>query len=185
MKKFLSKFLMVLVAAFVMIAANVTLTSCDKGKAMFTPTVESAQVKLCIDSIVNPAFTSATDAISLQNTLNANAYVDSIFMNLPEKTVRDVCSVLLKRRATVTKKDIVNEFVANRQIYENLPKNGAPTADKPDVNKQSETIAKIGPVELTNEATTTVKEAPPTRVGYSGSYKDTTINGKKAIIQTE
>ena len=70
------------------------------------------------------------------------------------------------------KVDIVNEFKAGREVYENLP------ALDSKSDKAQETT-KIAEITLENTGTTTVTEAPPTRVEEKQSAKDTIINGKK------
>ena len=77
------------------------------------------------------------------------------------------------------KSDIVGEFLQNRSIYENLAPDNASNANT--TTEQAPPFAKL---EIVKEGATTVTEAPPTRVDeQSGNYKDTTINGKHAIIK--
>lgn len=183
MKKFLYGCLIVLIAASVSIVANGTLMSCENPVIeKITPSVNKAQVSACLDSIVNPMFSDVNDVFELQQQLVTNAFVDSVFMSLSKKTLNDIYGVLSKKRPYLSKDDIVGEYLQNRNIYENLPQ------DPPDVESNSQSSTTITPTQvpgIVHEETTTVTEAPPTRVEgqRDGSYKDTVIDGKHAIIK--
>jgi hypothetical protein len=88
--------------------------------------------------------------------------------------LNNVIGVLINRGTTsMHKVDITNEYYAGRAVYENLP---APDS-KPD---QATNSTKIAEIALESAGTTTVTEAPPTRVENSKQpAKDTIINGKK------
>ena len=127
---------------------------------------------------------SPADAIVCQSNLIHNYEVDSIFRQLPAKVLTDVTSVLLKRTTNVTKSDIIDEYLTNRAVYDNLP-NTEPN-DQPSNAAVKDENVPIAEVSLINKGTTTVTEAPPTRVDeVSYSSKDTTIDGKRATIETK
>ena len=182
MKKFLYGVLFLLLAVAASTAVNVALASCDNPRVnRLTPAkVNKAVVQDCLDSIVNPVFTSVNDAFELQKQLVTNAFIDSVFMSMPQDILKNVTTVMMKKRAYVTKDDIVGEFLQNRQIYENLP---ATPPDNANITTTKEEKTPIPGVVI--KETTTVTEAPPTRVesGSANSYKDTVIDGKHALIQ--
>lgn len=181
MKKFLYGCLIVLFAVLASTATSVALVSCDKGpKILQKPAVGVKEVSNCLDSIVNPRLKTTKDVFELQNKLVVNAYVDSVFMSLDQKTLDNVAGVVLNKHHVVTKDDIVHEFIKNRAVYENLPNNAAPPTT---VTKTEESTSIAPNIQVVKEGTTTV-EAPQTRVEKpAGSYKDTIIDGKPAIIK--
>lgn len=184
MKKFIYGCLIVLFAVLASTATSVALASCDKGpKILQKHAVGVKEVSNCLDSIVNPRLKTTKDVFELQNKLVVNAYVDSIFMSMDQKTLDNVAGVVLNKHHVVTKDDIVHEFIKNRAVYENLPDNSKATTT---VTKTEESTSIAPNIQIVKEGTTTVTEAPPTRVEKSaGSYKDTTINGKKALIEMQ
>ena len=184
MKKFLYGCLIVLMAVLFSAATSVALVSCDNPVSkMMTPTIDKGQVSLCLDSIVNPTFDEFSDVIECQQMLLHNAMIDSVLLRLPSKTLKDVYTVLSKKKTLIQKSDIVEAFLADQDIYNNLPQ-----PDAPDVVANTNTAPKeepIAKVELVQESKTTVTEAPPTRAveESAGSYKDTKIKGKHALIK--
>jgi hypothetical protein len=184
MKKFLYGCLIVLIAAVVSVAANVALSSCE-NPVIKGPTVKTADIQNCLDSIVNPILDSFDGAYELQQELASNAFIDSVYCSLDKETLKNVYTVVSKKLHYVTKGDVVGEFLKNRQIYDNLPPpdNDASNATSSTTIKTEESTAIPG---IVKEGTTTVTEAPPTRAVESepaGSYRDTTINGKHALIK--
>ena len=178
MKNFVNVLLSALVAVLFIGIIGFGVTSCHEGgiKGYFLQEESSSETAYqAVEDLVNPSLGCVKDVVDFHSTLTSNMEIDSIFMALPETVIIDVSSVLLKKMSPITKKDIVDEYNRNRAIYDNLPKDATvpndPPAEKPIVE-----------VSLVKEGTTTVTEAPPTRVGES-SYKDTVIDGKQAIIK--
>ena len=184
MKKFLSWCLATLAATIVAIVGSVAVISCDQtGPKVLKPAVGVEQVATVLDSIVNPQLYTTKDVFELQNKLLVNAYMDSVFMSLDQKTLENVSSVCLKRLHVVTKDDIVGEFIKNRSVYENLPVNNPPDSATNASKTEEKPLAKI---EIIEEGKTTVTEAPPTRAREQpAGYKDTTVNGKHALISIQ
>lgn len=176
MKKFLYGLLIVVIATVVSVAANVGLMKYDNNPVtkFVAQSVGTTEVSACLDSLVNPEFTSMNDVFVLRDRLANNAYVDSVFLSLNPNALQNVCSVLLKRQRTFTKYDIVGEYAKGGDIYNILT--SPPQAEKPNESYSS--------ISTKLETTTpTAMEAPPTSVVDPGSYKDTTIDGRKALIQ--
>ena len=182
MKKILSWLGCTLIAIILATAGATALLSCEGGPRLLHPTVEKAAVQVCLDSIVNPVLTTPSDVFQLQDRLKTNAFVDSVFMSLPPDVLKNVSTVVLKKLYRVTKDNIVGEFLTNRQIYNNLPAPDDTSNVASSTSTTTTTPTKIPGI--VHEETTTVTEAPPTRVeeNLANSYKDTTINGKKALI---
>lgn len=178
MKRFLYGLLIVVIATVTSVAANVGLMKYDNNPVtkFVAQSVGTTEVSACLDSLVNPEFTSVNDVFVLRDRLANDAYVDSVFLSLSPNVLQNVSSVLLKRQRTFTKYDIVGEYAKGGDVYDILT---SPPAEKP--NESNSTVS-------TKLETTvpTVVEAPPTRAvdpTQSSSYKDTTIDGRKALIQ--
>jgi len=138
----------------------------------FLPNNYDSSVQVTQADINNPVIMSIADALELQQKMNAEREIDSLFLAMGKTDMHNVIGVLQNKGATnIMKVDIVNEFKAGRAVYENLP---APDA-KSD-KAQETTSTPIATISLEKEGTTTVTEAPPTRVDNSA---DTVINGKK------
>ena len=96
----------------------------------------------------------------------------SLFLTMSKVDLNNVIGVLINRGAASMKKvDIINEYAAGRAVYENLP---APDSKSNQTTTQDPPIAEI---KLESQGTTTVTEAPQTRVDNASA--DTMINGKK------
>lgn len=146
------------------------LSSCDRFK---TPSFsgdgpDSVYVAEYVEGVVNPTFTSLHEVTMFQNRLIEEYSIDETFRTLPENILNNVAAVCLKKSITVTKKDIVNEYKANRAVYDNLPKQNM-TDEQPPVNKP-------------DAATTAMEEQqkPVEKVSYR--YEIDTINGKPRKI---
>ena len=186
MKKFLSWLGCIVLTVILATAGTTALLSCEGGPKLLPSTkVKAADVEVALDSIVNPMFTSYSDVIECQKTLKTNAFIDSVFLAMPPSIIKNVYTVLSKKITFVQKSDIVGEFLSNRQIYDNLP---PPSPDDTTANVNQTTIKteeKTPIPGIVKEGTTTVTEAQPTRVEGqpAGSYKDTIINGKHALVK--
>ena len=141
----------------------------------FLPQNYDSSVQVTQADINNPVIMSIADALELQQKMNAEREIDSLFLAMGKMDMHNVIGVLQNKGATNIKKcDIISEFKAGREVYENLP---AP--DSKSDQAQDKTSTPIASVSLEKEGTTTVTEAPPTRVEEKQPAKDTIINGKK------
>ena len=177
MKKFLYGLLIVVIATVASVAANVALIKYDTPVTKFVAqSVGTTEVSACLDSLTNPEFVSINDVFVARDKFANDAYVDSVFLSLSPNALQNVCSVLLKRQRTFTKYDIVGEYSKGGDVYDILT---SPPAEKP--NESNSTLS----TKLETTVPTAV-EAPPTRAvdpAENSSYKDTTIDGRKALIQ--
>ena len=139
----------------------------------FLPQTYDSSTQITWADINNPIIMTVSDAFELQQKMIADRRTDSLFLAMGKTDMHNVIGVLQNKGAkNIMKVDIVNEFTAGRAVYENLP---APDAK----SDKAQDPTKIAEITLENVGTTTVTEAPPTRVEEKQSAKDTIINGKK------
>lgn len=192
MKKKLNvlSFIAAYVVAFVgVVALCCGCCSCSKGSFFATPEEKQAQLEQVIDSIVNkhvqdiinPVFPTVDEALVYKSIDADTRKYDEVFSNMPERTLQKVCEVLLNRHDVCSKKAIVNEYLAHPDVYPYLESETPPDTLKTDKKGGFK-------LELSKESSTTVTEAPQSRVEDSKhskiSIKDTVINGKKATVTT-
>lgn len=157
----------------IILAVLVTLAVIRWKGNHFLPQTYDSSVQVTQADINNPVIMSIADALELQQKMSAEREIDSLFLAMGKTDIRNVIGVLQNKGATnIMKVDVVNEFKAGREVYENLP-----SPDSKSDKAQDPT--KIAEITLENVGTTTVTEAPPTRVEEKQSAKDTIINGKK------
>lgn len=151
--------------------------SCDKWPRSGTDNYDVADtltVAEQIDAVLNPTFSNVVEVITYRNMLQEGYLVDSIFEVLPEPTLQNVCAVILKKNAALTKESIVKEYRANRTVYDNLPTPNV--SSKPDSSKVDLAATDLGPRQEKEDVIST-----------SYSYRVDTINGqpKKIKIKKE
>lgn len=138
----------------------------------FLPQNYDSSTEITWADINNPIIMTVSDAFELQQKMIADRRTDSLFLAMGKTDMHNVIGVLQnKGTKNIMKVDIVNEFTAGRAVYENLP--------APDAKSDKAQDPPIAEIKLENVGTTTVTEAPPTRVEEKQSAKDTIINGKK------
>lgn len=178
MKDFLKWFAALVVTVFLTTVATLAVIKYAGRKVLpqtFDSSVSTAQVS-------EPSFelNSLVDVFSLRQEMIDENRIDSTFLAMDDGPLSNVVAVLLKRGGPITKDDIVNEYLAGRAVYDNLPPN---TNQAPMVQSDATTTSNDPLVNLTlqKEGNTTVTEAPPTGVGDKESppSKDTVINGKR------
>jgi hypothetical protein len=153
----------------------------DKEKPLTEAAIDSI-VQKSVTEMLNPTFDVVDDVIAYRVMSEDIKQTDSVFNYLPDATVEYVSNVLFNRKEPLNKKSIVHEYQINRNVYDNLPL--PPVADT-QKNQNTSTSEPLASIELTTEGKTTVTEAPQTRVGnVTISTKDTTIDGKAAVITT-
>ena len=148
------------------------------GDKFIPHTFDSSVVTAQMSDNNTQVLTSLTDVFQLRQTMMDNSRIDSTFLAIDDGALSNVVSVLLKRAGSTNKDEIVNEYIAGRSVYDNLPPNNT---QAPKVQSDATTNDPILSVSLEKVGTTTVTEAPPTSVGDKESppSKDTVINGKR------
>lgn len=149
------------------------------GDRFIPHTFDSSAVTAQVSDNSAKTLTSLTDVFQLRQTMIDENRIDSTFLSLPDGVLSNVVSVLLQRGGPISKDEIVNEYIAGRSVYDNLPPNNtqAPTVQS-DATTTTDPIASVS---LEKVGTTTVTEAPHSGVVEKESppSRDTVINGKK------
>lgn len=150
------------------LGALTLLVSCDKF-GVKSPgdnydTSDSAQVAEFINSVVNPQLMSVEEALSLKENMLEKQSIDSAFLALDNDLISTVTTVLLKKKHTVTKKDILEEYRRCSDVYNNLP--------KPNSTKTVDTSS----TDLGSRHDTGI-------ISTSYNYRTDTINGKPVKIR--
>lgn len=167
--------------AFVVLVLLSTLATCAVikyvGDKIIPHTFDSSVATAQVSDNSTDVLTSLTDVFKLRQTMIDESRIDSTFLAIPDGPLSNVVSVLLKRGGPVTKDDIVNEYLAGRSVYDNLPP--APKAESDPATTSTDPLVNLT---IQKEGTTTVTEAPPTGVRDSKSppsSRDTLINGRR------
>lgn len=145
------------------------------GHKILPQTFDSSVVTAQVSDNNTQVLTSLTDVFQLRQTMMDNSRIDSTFLAIDDGALSNVVSVLLKRAGSTNKDEIVNEYLAGRSVYDNLPQ--APKVESGPATTNDPILS----VSLEKVGTTTVTEAPQSGVTERESppSKDTVINGKK------
>lgn len=156
----MKKFLNFLLVCLITLVASIT-TSCDK-LCSYTQQKDSNQAVIVEDVHVcpfDPEFTTTEQVMEFRQQLAEDYKLDSVMLSMDDGTLLNVASVCEKKFNKFKRRQLVNEYLSNVNIYKNLP------------NK-----------------TTTVMEVPrvtpdPPEKLVTSEYRDTIINGKKHRIE--
>lgn len=162
----MKKKLVIVLAAILTVIACVT--SCDKAKELVNTEEKTVET---IEEYLNPTFDDVNVLLTYRDVLSKEHQMDSIFLSLPEPVLKNVTTVLLNKYGETNQEDVVNEYVKNKEIYDNLR-----TPPLPSTNETNDSTDKI--------INGLVREsgAQKTRaVMYE--FKDSIINGKKVRIK--
>lgn len=153
----------------VLLFAAVCMTGCDKLQPQ-PATVDIEQlyepVQDLLEDFVNPEFTYPEEVKLFQQNLIESKAVDDIFISMPYEVLRNVTQVCLKRDSAITKWDIVEEYQANRAVYDALVPAELP-APAP---------------EQSNTPTATEEQQKPAPSSVSYHYELDTVNGKSCPV---
>lgn len=116
-----------------------SLTSCEFYKADQQRSKDSIMTVSIVREIMNPQIESVDQALVIQSQKQTENDYNLIFRNMQPSTLRAVTSVLLNENHGATITQIVQEYLANQKVYDNLP----------DVNDDSKKLEKAAPGELT------------------------------------
>lgn len=123
MKKWIMGLLTVILLFFIA-GLSFSLTSCENiSKNSSVEKKDSAFVIGLVDKYFHPEMTSVDEAVTLQNQELADADYEKVFQEMPQRTLRTIVSVLLKRSHgdPFTVKDVSMEYLSNKKVYDNLP----------------------------------------------------------------
>lgn len=119
-----------LLKAALLLTVTLFAASCDKlkfsGEEEIDP-LDTAAMATCVDAVVNPTFASTAEVIDYQTEFVRQYQVDEIFRSLPQQKLLQVATVVINQQFCCTKKDIVEEYIRNRAVYDNLPESTTPT----------------------------------------------------------
>ena len=103
-----------------------SLTSCDhESVQQKLKHSDSAFVVGLIEEYHNPKISNEDDAVLVQNQLLSEREYETLFVNLPQSTLKAIVHVLQRQsnsKAVFTIKDVCQEYISNRKVYDNLPK---------------------------------------------------------------
>lgn len=141
----------------------------DKSAYVDSLVLESVQ------NTVNPLFSSVEEVLTFRDLSVEGEAIDNEFNAMPEELLKTVAGTLIKREGHASKRSIVYEYRANRQVYDNLP-----SAD----NKPN------GPDATTGESSSTEGNSvrkdsvgPQNEVRYN--QHDTVVGGKTYKVRTK
>lgn len=143
--KNLGKSLVAIMATLLLAIAATTATSCKdlpwvKGshEAQVTDSTRFVQQ---FESIVNPKITDAEEVTILQEKIREDYTTDSVLRTIPKGVLKNVAVVIIKKKGIVSKKDVVQEYQENKQIYDNLPaQNNNPSSTDNGVVQNKDSI---------------------------------------------
>lgn len=124
-------------------------------------------VAQAIANHMNPEFSEAQGVLDLRSDILQDRKIDSILVTLPEQTVYNIASVCKKKHKQFTLADFYDEYNNNKNVYDALP---------------------VRPVDVTVKEQQPAMEEPRVTKDetlVSATYKDTTIEGKKYVIETK
>lgn len=100
-------------------------------------------------NVLDKQYSFVNDVLLDHQELVVDVQYTDAFREIPEATLQNVTSLLLRTRPYITIKDIVNEYLTNQQIYDNIQPNAVidPGANKDSINK---TTAEAKPQESTD-----------------------------------
>ena len=155
---------------FAMIAM-VQLSSCDKLPWYGGGTYDSVDTCEICKKLVEQNYTDVADVLT-SRAFDVQLYkVDSIWLSIPDETLSNVAGVLLNKNISLTKQNIIKEYISSRAVYDNLQPNATPPV--------------ITPNAAVDLSTTDLGSRRDDSLVFNRSYKyrTDTINGKPVKIQ--
>lgn len=126
------------------------------GKQKCVEQLDSTQVCECQSSILDKDYVYVDDVISDHQQLMLEVkYIDG-FRDVPEETIKNVANILLRRRLSIKISDIVDEYLKNKNIYDNIQPNSV-VAD-PDPVTTDEPYKKLEPNDTVPDTTIKPKQ---------------------------
>lgn len=129
----MKKLIFLMLSAVIAVLSMTTFCSCGDDTAK--PWSKTAIEEIATESangvyydLINPVFMSVDDAVSYQEQLMHGLSIDSLYMSIPKKTLRNVANVCIKNSGSANKQQIVDEYLSNAKVYKNLPEATETTA---------------------------------------------------------
>lgn len=158
-----------LIGIFLVALALTLCCSCNKLGMVTSEVIDKEYadsiIRESVQNYINPLFTNVDEVVEFRSLSAEAKVIDAEFEEMPETILRNVATVCLKRDSYASKRSIIYEYRANRQVYDNLPANAEPPAS---------TTTEEAPK---TEQKSTSAGGEPSRPD-SASKGDTVINGK-------
>ena len=139
------------------------LASCRQGTENRAYTYDdSVYVSSIVEDMQNPTFTGVVDVLNFQAALADSYAIEEAFVALPPYVLQQVANVCIRKDGYATKYTIVQEYRANRDVYDNLTK---PTAQQV-------------PEDNTDSTTAMEEQHRPVPSSVSWEYETDTVDGK-------
>jgi hypothetical protein len=127
-------------AMLLTVMLTIPLASCEQVGSITRPKNDAGTKVL--KEIINPDFTSVNDVLVYHSNIVEEYLIDETFRDMPQELLCNIATVCLKKVTPVTKKDIVYEYLAHQEVYDNLPRlTGQPSEQstqlQPDVLAES------------------------------------------------
>lgn len=146
-----------------MLAFFTLLASCRQGNEQYVPTYDdSVYVSSIVEDMQNPTFTGVVDVLNFQAALADSYAIEEAFVALPPDVLQQVANVCIRRNGSTTKYEIIQEYRANREVYDNLTN----TTDTP------------APEDNTDSTTAMEEQHRPVPSSVSWEYETDTVDGK-------
>ena len=144
---------------------TIVLASCDRQSSRYhAPDTDSVKIASIVEKVVNPTFTSVSALVEYQEADINQHRVGEVFRAMPDYILRSVATVCINRDKKVSKRSVVEEYLARADVYDNLSSENEPLSVKEDVN-------------------VTVEEAPKNK-NDSDVVRDFLKQDKQNIIRT-
>lgn len=139
------------------------LASCHRGNEQYIPTYDdSVYISSIVEDMQNPTFTGVVDVLNFQAALADSYAIEEAFTALPPEVLQQVATVCIRRNGCATKYTIVQEYRANREVYDNL----------------TNTTKTPAPGDNTDKATAVEEQQKPVPSSVSYEYETDTVDGK-------
>jgi hypothetical protein len=164
------------VLSIIALALGIYLFSAQRGLVPTKGTTQKVYVdslvKQSVQEAVNPIFSTVDEVLLFREKAVEGLTIEDEFNSLPEEVLKNVATVVIKREGHVSRRGIVYEYRANREIYDNLPAN-----DSTETKKQLDAMTGAANPPSPGDS---AKPAGEVQI----SHRDTTINGKKYKVIT-
>lgn len=158
--------------------------SCSPGDNYDTS--DSAQVAEFVNELTNPHLMDIAEVLTLKQSMLEKASVDSVFLSMTDDTLKNVVAVLAKDKNLkngFTKKDIIEEYLRCRRIYDNLPVNTTSANDTSKTVDKSATD--LGTRQSDGMASLSNNSSPDRIISTSYSFRTDTIAGKPIRVRIQ
>lgn len=131
-------------------------------------------VHTSLQQSVNPVFTDV-DAVLVYRELEISGnQIDSLFLSLPTNILKNVATVVINKDGRATKLNIVHEYLANQQVYDNLASDNVLPLKK---------LESLSTMEESRATKVDSASTPVDEITYR--QHDTTLNGKPYKVTIE